>query len=335
MAQETASARRDGSVAQAGVDVSVATARANAGETYGLGLAAATRDWQQSDAWNKRHAVWGNSDTPPPPNTTSWNVAVPGAETAYFNATAQAARDEVTWWGTAYLAQVDRESAAGTLNEQHSAEAVRVRGNSAEGYEAAFDLVWSNALNTQVQAAMFSSAGAGAPLVPHSPWHEYLGAVTLADHGLVTGTRSDELTLATARNDAEQVYQSSVSSARATLLHDRAQQEIGKAHDQAEDDITTSQTKFTTREATSAPDSLESSPGFAEGFPSRPRRPAAAVDFTNSGMPMVPTSYAEPPGFGLYEEGAEKPWGDLINPPSTLGSSTPTAPTTPWFAQGC
>ena len=49
---------------------------------------------------------------------------------------------------------------------------------------------------------------------------------------------------------------------------------------------------------------------------------------------MVPTSYAEPPGFGLYEEGAEKPWGDLINPPSTLGSSTSTAPTTPWFAQG-
>ena len=118
MAQETASARRDGSVAQSGVDVSVATARANAGETYGHGLADATRDWQQSDAWNKRHAVWGNLDTTPPPNTPSWNVAVPGAETAYFNATAQAARDEVTWWGTAYLAQVESRKGSGLFNQR-------------------------------------------------------------------------------------------------------------------------------------------------------------------------------------------------------------------------
>lgn len=43
MARETASARRDGSVAQAGVDVSVATARANAGETYGQGLRRSVR----------------------------------------------------------------------------------------------------------------------------------------------------------------------------------------------------------------------------------------------------------------------------------------------------
>lgn len=238
MASETAGARRDGSVAQAGVDASVATARANAGETYGNGVADTTRDWQQFDAWTTRHGVWGTADTTSPPNSTNWTSTVRGAESAYFSATAQASRDEVTGWGTAYLAQVDREALAGKSYEQNSAEAVRVRDNAVEGYEEAFDLAWINALNSAVQAAMYSSAGAGLPPVPHSPWHDNLGALTQADHDLVTGTRPDELTLATARNDAEQAYQSAVSDARETLLYDRAVVEIQKAHDQTEADIT-------------------------------------------------------------------------------------------------
>lgn len=55
------------------------------------------------------------------------------------------------------------------------------------------------------------------------------------------------------------------------------------------------------------------------------------------GMPTTPPNDAEPPGFGLYEDGAEKPWGDLINLPSDPfappSSSTPP-PITPWFGQG-
>lgn len=131
---------------------------------------------------------------------------------------------------------------------------------------------------------------------------------------LVAGTRPDELTLATARNDAEKDYQSSVSDARETLLHDRAVAEIGKAHDKTETDITAAQTKFNAREATKAPDSLESSPGFEEGFPSRPRPKVTYADPSNTGMPYTPPNYADPPGFGLYRRRRGEAVGRLDQP---------------------
>ncbi len=264
--------------------VAVATARANAGEAYGHGLADATRDWQQFDAWKTRNQVWGFADTTTAPNYIDWSTTVSGLQTTYFNATAQAARDEVTWWGNASLTQTDREALAEKTSEQNSAEAVRIRENAIATYEEAFDLLWINTLNTEVQTAMYGSAGAGLPTVPYSPWHQFVGAVTLAEHDLVTGTRPSELSLAMTRNNAEKEYQSAVSDARETLRHDRAVAEIAQAGNDAEANINETQATFAAHETIQPPEPLKYSAGFAEAFPFRPRRLVPSTDPTITTM---------------------------------------------------
>lgn len=214
MAQEAADARRDGAVDQAGVNVAATTARGTATETYAHGIANATRDWQQLDAWNKRHAIWGTLDTTLAPNNTVWGTATGTAATNYFNAMAQAARDEVGWWGAAYLAKVDCEALALKIQDSNTAEAARIRDNAIAGYQSPFDLAWNTALNSAVQTAM--TAGA-------TPWHDFLGDTSQAQHDFTATTRPAEFTLETARHDAEKEYQVAVATARQQLRRRRCQ----------------------------------------------------------------------------------------------------------------